>query len=92
MAYRVIASSSVKDDLKTIPQPFRKNIQDAIITLADNPRPSGVKKLSGMREAYRIRIGQYRVGYKIQDRQLIVLVIAVAERGKIYPLLKRRLK
>ncbi len=50
-----------------------------------------MSKLAGYADVYRIRIGNYRVVYKIRDRELIVLVVAAAERGGIYRLLRRRL-
>ena len=48
------------------------------------PRPSGCKKLSATENAYRIRVGDYRVLYEIQDRRLVVLVVRVAHRREVY--------
>ncbi|MEO1670657.1 MAG: type II toxin-antitoxin system RelE/ParE family toxin, partial [Cyanobacteria bacterium J06631_2] len=64
-------------------QNYKRNISDAISNLAENPRPSGCKKLKG-RPAWRIRVGIYRVIYKISDRQLIITVIDVGHRKDIY--------
>ncbi len=55
----------------------------AIERLAENPRPSGCKKLMG-RPAWRIRIGSYRVVYEIHDDRLLVLVVAIGDRRDIY--------
>jgi mRNA interferase RelE/StbE len=55
----------------------------AISKLANNPRPVGCKKLRGW-DAYRIRIGDYRVIYEIHDDVLIVLVVRVAHRREAY--------
>ncbi len=55
----------------------------AISNLASNPRPDGYKKLMG-RPGYRIRIGDYRVIYKIEDKILIVFVIDIGHRKNIY--------
>lgn len=52
--------------------------------LADDPRPTGVVKLAGDDNLWRIRIGNYRVVYEIYDDQLIVLVLRVAHRKDIY--------
>ena len=49
-----------------------------------NPRPQGVKKLKGECDAYRIRVGDYRVVYEIFDREIRVLVIAIGHRRDIY--------
>ena len=58
-------------------------IKQAILNLAENPRPNGCKKLVG-RDGYRIRIGNYRVIYEIFDAELLVDVIAVGHRKDIY--------
>jgi mRNA interferase RelE/StbE len=52
--------------------------------LADDPRPCGVVKLAGQVDLWRIRIGDYRVVYEIQDHRLIVVVVRVASRGAVY--------
>ena len=54
-----------------------------ILSLEDNPRPRGTKKLSG-REEYRLRVGDYRVLYTVDDEDGAVLVIAVGHRGEVY--------
>ncbi len=92
MTYRLQAYSSVEADLAAIRQPDQAKVREAIRSLADQPRPPGVSKLAGYADVYRIRIGNYRVAYKIRDHELIVLVVAAAERGSIYRLLKRRLR
>ncbi len=92
MTYRLQSYSSVEADLAAIRQPDQAKVREAIRSLADQPRPSGASKLAGYADVYRIRVGQYRVAYKIHDRELIVLVVAAAERGSIYRLLKRRLR
>lgn len=52
--------------------------------LSLNPRPRGVKKLEGERELYRLRSGDYRIIYRVEDRVLLVLVIAIGHRREIY--------
>jgi mRNA interferase RelE/StbE len=68
----------MKLDKKAIPI-----IKSAIAALADNPRPYGYKKLKG-EEAYRIRIGDYRIIYEIDDDKIIVTVVSVGHRKNIY--------
>ena len=91
MTYSLHSYSSVEADLKAIARPDQAKVRDAIRSLATQPRPAGMSKLAGYADVYRIRIGNYRVVYKIRDRELIVLVVAAAERGGIYRLLRRRL-
>ena len=52
--------------------------------LAANPRPKGVKKLSGPDDLYRIRVGDYRIVYQIHDDRLIVLVVRIGHRKDVY--------
>ena len=65
-------------DKKVIPL-----IKSAISDLADNPRPFGYKKLKG-EEAYRIRVGVYRIIYDIDNNRIIVTVVSVGHRKEIY--------
>jgi len=52
--------------------------------LVDDPRPHGVEKMSGERNAYRIRVGDYRIIYEIHDAVLIVVVVRVGHRRAVY--------
>jgi mRNA interferase RelE/StbE len=69
--------------LAKIPERHQKNIINAIYQLADLPLPNGCKKLTG-KEAWRIRIGDYRVIYEIENKQLMILVIEIGHRKEIY--------
>jgi mRNA interferase RelE/StbE len=62
----------------------RQRLKPKIDALAQNPRPSGVVKLSGEDDLYRIRVGDYRVIYSIQDNRLLVLVVKIGHRRDIY--------
>jgi mRNA interferase RelE/StbE len=53
-----------------------------ILDLADDPRPSGVRKLASLERVYRLRVGAYRVIYEIYDDRLLVLVLQVARRSE----------
>ena len=88
--YVVRFAASAEEDLDAIAEPMYRQIRSAIAGLADNPRPPGVLKMAGTKAAYRIRVGQYRVAYEIHDRVLLVMIIAVGNRDKIYSILKRR--
>ena len=69
--------------LAKIPASDYKKVKQAILDLANDPRPARSKKLKG-REGWRIRQGDYRVIYDIQDDQLIVIVLDVGNRKDIY--------
>ena len=81
--YKLLFKKSVAKDLRALPKPDVKKILQRINTLAENPRASGSKKLSGQ-EFYRVRQGVVRIIYEIIDDQLIVQVIKVAHRSKSY--------
>jgi len=61
-----------------------KRIRQAIRSLANDPRPSGVKKLAGYEALYRIRVGDWRVIYSIEEDRLIILVLEISPRGGAY--------
>jgi mRNA interferase RelE/StbE len=81
--YSVFIEKAVFKQLKNIPQKDYDRIMIAIAALANDPRPSGGKKLKG-RSGYRIREGNYRVIYEINDRILTVTVIEAGDRKEIY--------
>ena len=64
--YKVSIEKSVQKTLEKINAPFYSKIKNAILKLAENPRPEGYKKLKG-REGYRIRVADYRIIYEIFD-------------------------
>lgn len=83
MSYQVIIERPVLKKLSKIAEPDYARIKAAILALAQDPRPPGCKKLKN-RPGYRIRQGNYRIIYEVQDDQLIVLVLAVGHRKDIY--------
>jgi mRNA interferase RelE/StbE len=70
--------------LLALPQAAQARIASAIDALAGDPRPSGVTKLRGPEGFYRIRVGDYRVVYAIEDDVLLVLVVRVGHRREVY--------
>jgi len=55
-----------------------------IDALAQDPRPAGVKKLEGEADVYRVRAGNFRIIYRIEDRKLLILVLLVGDRRDVY--------
>jgi mRNA interferase RelE/StbE len=82
-AYKLFFKKSVLKDFDTTPKKDLKRILSRIKTLAENPRPPGCEKLTGQ-ERYRLRQGQYRIGYSIQDDELAVWIVKVGHRKDIY--------
>ena len=84
MAYQVLIKDSAQKELAALPPSVQKRIDARILSLAENPRPSGVKKLAGDDNLYRFRVGDYRIIYQIQDAALLVLVIKIGHRREVY--------
>jgi len=84
--YRIsTASRRVEKEIADLPSTVRDRVMQAIRKLAENPRPPGSRKLSGeMRGAWRVRVGDYRVIYDIEDDQRQVIVLAVLHRREAY--------
>ena len=83
MRYQVILPKSVQKELDRLPDEVVRRILTRLVGLETNPRPVDVKKLKG-RDAWRIRVGDYRVIYEIHDRVLQIIVITAGHRGEIY--------
>jgi mRNA interferase RelE/StbE len=83
MPYQLTIKPRAIKALEKINDPAYSNIKDAILQLADNPRPHGYKKLKG-RDGYRIRVGDYRVLYNIFDNILSVDVVNLGHTKEIY--------
>ena len=82
MAYQIAIKKSAIKSLYKIPEPYFSTLKSAIYNLAETPRPNGYKKLKG-RDAYRIRVADYRVIYEIADKILLIEVIAIGHRKDI---------
>jgi mRNA interferase RelE/StbE len=81
--YSIFFKESVRKDLASIPAGDLRRIMERIGLLAGNPRPAGSEKLSDQ-EKYRIRQGNYRIIYSIQDTELTVWVVKVGHRRDVY--------
>jgi mRNA interferase RelE/StbE len=67
-----------------LPAEFQRRLSPHIDALAADPRPRVVVKLSGSSDIYRIRIGDYRIVYEIQDVGLVVLLLKIGNRRDVY--------
>jgi mRNA interferase RelE/StbE len=87
MSYRVEFSPRAFKQFKTLPRRIQQGLKSRIDSLSDNPRPKGSKKLEGAGDLYRLRFGDYRVVYRIEDNVLLVLVVKIGHRKDIYRML-----
>jgi mRNA interferase RelE/StbE len=83
MKYTLILAKSVQKQLDKLSQDVSARIFRRLANLESNPRPPDCKKLKGS-EAWRIRVGDYRIIYEIHDRQLLLIVIDAGHRRDIY--------
>jgi mRNA interferase RelE/StbE len=81
--YEVLIKPSAVKELELIPKADRKRMANRISRLSGNPRPTGCEKLTA-EEKYRIRQGQYRAVYSIDDSAKVVLVVKIAHRKDVY--------
>ena len=84
MNYSIIISKSVQKQINDLPSQIRNRIIEKIQSLAQEPRPSGVVKLKGSGKEYRIRIGDYRVRYEIEDSSQIIRLLQCKHRRDVY--------
>ena len=82
-AWRVIILRAPKKIIARLPKDLRERLEQAIDNLALDPRPKGCKMLVGY-DLYRIRVGDWRIIYAIEDDKLIVLVVDVSPRADAY--------
>jgi mRNA interferase RelE/StbE len=82
-SYSVLIKSSAAKELERLPEKLRRQLAKRIRALGENPRPVGAEKLTG-EELYRVRQGDHRVIYSIEDAVLTVLVIRVGNRRDVY--------
>lgn len=82
--YAVIFTRSSRQELEALDTPLIRRIFPKIEALSDHPRPKGSIKLQGKKNLWRIRTGDYRVVYAIDDEKRLVDVIAVRHRSKVY--------
>jgi len=81
--YKIVFRKSVAKDLRRIPSQDLRRILATVDSLSEEPRPSGVEKLSGQ-EKYRVRQGNYRIIYEIKDDEVVVVVVKVGHRRDVY--------
>ena len=82
--YDVFIERTAERDLRSLPTSIFKRIVPRMRALAENPRPSGCHKLAGSKNNWRIRIGDYRVVYEVNDARKIVRIFRVRHRREVY--------
>ncbi len=84
MAYSIEFAPSAERQYRKLPRQVQIRLRPYVDALAEEPRPHGVERLSGEQSLYRIRVGDYRIIYTLEDDELIVLVVKVGHRRDVY--------
>ena len=82
--FRLVFARAARKDLESLPSKMQDRILAEIEKLRENARPSKSKKLKGMSDTLRIRVGDYRVLYEIHEREVVVLVVRIRHRKDAY--------
>lgn len=83
MTYTVRITSAARRQIRKLPRDGQERVLAVLSLLADEPRPSASKKLTG-RSAWRVRTGNWRIIYEIHDDELLIMVIAAGNRRDVY--------
>jgi mRNA interferase RelE/StbE len=81
--YTVLLKVSAERELDLLPPPLHSRITERLAGLSEAPRPRGSKKLHGV-EAYRIRVGDYRILYEVDDPRKRITVYSIGHRRDVY--------
>ncbi|MAU02054.1 MAG: plasmid stabilization protein [Anaerolineaceae bacterium] len=82
--YSLKIKRSAERDLKRLPRPLFLRLNQQILALRENPRPVGTRKLKGKLEGWRVRVGDYRIVYQINDPAQVVTIVRVRHRRDVY--------
>jgi len=89
-AFRIELTPAAARDLRKLVPEVRRRVASRFDALAVNPRPRGVEKLEGEDDLYRVRTGDYRIIYTVQDDVLLVAVVKIGHRRDVYKALRLR--
>jgi len=82
--YSLLIKASAERDLRKLPRSTLERIHSKILDLRDDPRPHGSRKLSGNLEGWRVRVGDYRILYQVDDTVETIAVVRVRHRRDVY--------
>jgi mRNA interferase RelE/StbE len=84
LPYTIEVTPAARRDLRALERRVLQRVDRKIRELADNPRPPGVEKLKGTDDLYRVRVGDYRILYQIEDVRLLVVLVRIRDRREAY--------
>jgi mRNA interferase RelE/StbE len=90
MPYEIHIDDRAFGDLKRVDKGDLEKIDASILALKDDPRPRGCKQLAGYPGIFRVRCGDYRIIYRVEEGKLLVLVVYVGHRRDVYKRFKKK--
>ena len=84
MAYRIVVTAEARRNLLALPKDVLRRVDACIRALAATPRPRRTKRIKGVPDLWRVRVGDYRILYTIEDRNLLIVVVRVGHRRDVY--------
>lgn len=82
--YEIFFDSRASKELSKLDKPVARRVYSAVMALTEDPRPDGCRRLSGYPGLWRVRVGDHRVVYSIDDGRLVVVALRVAHRREVY--------
>ena len=83
-SFRIEVSATAEKQIRKLPRDDQLRVLRAIRPLAVEPNPPGSRKVRGYDDVFRIRVGTYRVLYRIAGRRLVIIILKVGHRREIY--------
>lgn len=82
--FNVIITSRAEKELRQLDRQIKNRVTKAALNLADDPRPAGCLKVKSEEKLWRVRVGDYRIGYEVDDAKREVTIIKVGHRNEFY--------
>ena len=84
MAYRIVLTPEARRNLLKLPKDVVRRVDACILALAEEPRPPQTRKLRGAENLWRVRVGDFRIIYTIEDKKLLIVIIRIGHRREVY--------
>jgi mRNA interferase RelE/StbE len=82
--YKIVLTSAARRNLASLPRAVVRRVDAKLLGLGRNPRPQDAKKLRDRDGLSRVRVGDYRILYRVEDDRLVVLVVRIGHRREVY--------
>ena len=81
--FEIEITHSAEKQLRALDRVDQQRLAEAMLALAEDPRPRGAKKLSGYEDVFRIKVGSFRVLYSVARQRLVILILKIGHRGDV---------